>query len=244
MNTHNNITIVPDCQQTMPEAAHEVVALYAEEAKKYPEMPIQPRKIKRLQKEVVFLFNECVQRAEQLGNAWKNALNILFNYAVKSNLPWYENGRGTTESEALQRLYTKLNDFLNAVEAEPMTFCSVSIEWKKSATWGWCPRAYVRINDHSGEYRASGCGYDKLSAAVYHALKSPALTRFAIENADKLKWLYGYSENYWLPEIDFAGCGLSTFETLLEYAGWPKYQSHRRNYDRNGTTIGAYYSQN
>ena len=44
----------------------------------------------------------------------------------------------------------------------------IDVEWKKSRTWGYCPRAEWECWFEDGSYLrgseyASGCGYDKLS---------------------------------------------------------------------------------
>lgn len=55
----------------------------------------------------------------------------------------------------------------------------ISVEWRRSATWGMCPTATVdaRLSDAGvtirrdhGSGHASGCGYDKRSAAVDEAM--------------------------------------------------------------------------
>ena len=55
---------------------------------------------------------------------------------------------------------------------------SISVEWKRSSVWGYNPTATVTIYDGSAweQYTgsASGCGYDKLTAAVGSALNQSA----------------------------------------------------------------------
>ena len=61
---------------------------------------------------------------------------------------------------------------------------SINVEWVKNNTWGYNPHATVYTNDGNvTEGRASGCGYDKESAAIAGALN---------ENNDILKLLYNY----------------------------------------------------
>lgn len=49
---------------------------------------------------------------------------------------------------------------------------TISIEWKKSRTWGNNPHAEARVEFHDGTFRrmdgftASGCGYDKESTVI------------------------------------------------------------------------------
>lgn len=44
---------------------------------------------------------------------------------------------------------------------------TITVEWKRSATWGLCPS--IHYGDGKAAH-ASGCGYDKLSAALAEAL--------------------------------------------------------------------------
>ena len=46
----------------------------------------------------------------------------------------------------------------------------IEIVWKKNTTWGLNPHASVTIDGITTTGRASGCGYDKASAAVVAAL--------------------------------------------------------------------------
>lgn len=65
---------------------------------------------------------------------------------------------------------------LKKIEAEknqkPVKELTISIEWKKSRTWGGNPHATAIVYYHDGTaerrdgYTASGCGYDKASTVV------------------------------------------------------------------------------
>ena len=64
----------------------------------------------------------------------------------------------------------------------------IRVDWKRSRTWGNCPRVDLTCWDdsgavyHCGGY-ASGCGYDKLSAAIVEALdKCAPVRRALVEN--------------------------------------------------------------
>ena len=53
----------------------------------------------------------------------------------------------------------------------------VSIEWKRSRTWGNCPTAEMRAWDKNGNFythkaHASGCGYDKGSTVLAECLNT------------------------------------------------------------------------
>lgn len=65
---------------------------------------------------------------------------------------------------------------------EKTTVINISINWVKNNTWGYNPHATVTTNSNKiTEGKASGCGYDKESAAIAEALN---------KNNDILKLLY------------------------------------------------------
>ena len=241
MKTQHKNNIVESCQVDKTQS---VALLYKAAAEALPNLPRTPRKTPKLRAHALFLEAECqkVARESDMKNAMK-AWHKMQEYAA-TLAPWQDGNRERTESEALTAWLKLMNRFLDATEAPEMTYINLAVTWTRSRSWGWCPRVYVRTNDHSGEQYSNGCNYDKLSHAASIALNSATLTRFAIAHLDELAVVYGFSVRYGLPKIDFAGCGLSTLESILEHAGWTKHQNHRRIYDSNGNTIGAYYSIN
>lgn len=72
----------------------------------------------------------------------------------------------------------KLEKLEAAAAAPDLENVSISVEWKRNATWGYNPTATVTIyaggrwTQYTGT--ASGCGYDKRSAAVGNALNQSA----------------------------------------------------------------------
>ena len=68
--------------------------------------------------------------------------------------------------------------FLERVElADTVKSVSIAVEWKRNRTWGYNPTATVEVvTATGGVYRAtgtaSGCGYDKETAAVASALNT------------------------------------------------------------------------
>ena len=57
------------------------------------------------------------------------------------------------------------------IKQKPVKSIEFSIEWKRSRTWGNCPRleAFIRYQDESTKIissYASGCGYDKESTVI------------------------------------------------------------------------------
>ena len=102
---------------------------------------------------------------------------------------------------------------------------SIRMDWRKSRTWGSCPRveAWVRTRDKDGNWDndgmrkgyASGCGYDKSSAAICEAIGSaPAMDRYCIEHPSLWR-LYAVEGKTCLPHFSFGGKGVSTFEDIF-----------------------------
>lgn len=81
----------------------------------------------------------------------------------------------------------KLEKLKTAAAARDLTKIVINVEWKRNKTWGNNPTAEVIVVGEGRYYgHASGCGYDKQSAAVAEALnQSPAV----------LKALYTLKEN-------------------------------------------------
>ena len=128
---------------------------------------------------------------------------------------------------------------LNAANtSEKLTFIRINVNWKKSNMWGYNPTAETWT---SGGYyntgRASGCGYDKESAAINKALKpSPSLTRFLIENRAKIGDVYGLSNYAGLPQIEISGKGTSELLFIFrKVKGWTIHEMHGSMFD--GYTI-------
>lgn len=167
-----------------------------------------------------------------------------------TSLRWkqYKNGEITREKavefaikrrlkEIDRETIKKQDKLLRARDAEEIRSVSISIDWKRSAMWGYNPTATVIIN---GIYEftgtASGCGYDKRTAAVGAALnqsdiikkmlytakekalkKAPARIRNNPEssNADLIHYGAGYGV---LPYFE-GGVGMTSFRGVFEACG-------------------------
>lgn len=138
------------------------------------------------------------------------------------------------EKKYLTQVLKEIDD-INA--AEPVRYLSIVCEWHASRTWGKNPSVETR----SGEYHtgsATGCGYDKLSAAVAHAL-----------NQDKrvLKRLYTQYEK----ELRKAKRRVSPHEALGYGSGYGArpyfeggvgYSCHKSIFDKLNATINIWTS--
>ena len=98
---------------------------------------------------------------------------------------------------------------------------AVEVEWVKSRTWGKNPHAVVRGEKRRTESRASGCGYDKESAAIAGALnQNPEALRILYDHA-KAGGLFPYGVGFLAGVPYFAGgCGVSCFYSIFEACGY------------------------
>lgn len=98
----------------------------------------------------------------------------------------YQHGeidRGTAVARAIKRAerktskdtIKKLDALLRVAEASTPQYIEIFVDRKRSSVWGYNPTASVYVTDKKArtdraEGHASGCGYDKRSAAVSEAL--------------------------------------------------------------------------
>ena len=97
----------------------------------------------------------------------------------------------------------------------------ISVEWKKSRVWGANPTATITGSGSYSTGYASGCGYDKESAAIAEALNdNPVIMRILYEHADK-GGAFPYGVTTWagVPSFD-GGCGVSVFYNIFNACGY------------------------
>ena len=101
------------------------------------------------------------------------------------------------------------------------------VRWVRNSTWGWNPHAELCVVGETFTGRASGCGYDKASAAMAEALNAcPEIMRalYAKEEArpwgvTRREWL-GYGSGYgFLPAFE-GGVGVRTLCGVLTACGF------------------------
>lgn len=116
---------------------------------------------------------------------------------------------------------------------------SVAVTWAKSSTWGYNPTAEVTSDTRRASGRASGCGYDKESAAIADALNQiPAALRVLYTLAEKAltegktpysktatsgySWgnVIGYGSGYTVLPYFEGGVGSSCFWSIFQAAGY------------------------
>ena len=129
---------------------------------------------------------------------------------------------------------------------------NILVNWNRSRTWGSNPHAECWLYFEDAEYgtrsaysegRASGCGYDKRSAAIQgafefnipkkyshaHSKKDLALAkasfdRFVIEHGEELWKEYAIDKSP-MPHFSISGKGMSTFTRLFRRIGY-KYDAN------------------
>lgn len=98
---------------------------------------------------------------------------------------------------------------------------NISVELTRSRVWGWNPHATVRAWATVTEDGASGCGYDKESAAIAGAMNAnPEIMRILYDHAEAGE-SFPYSVHTFagLPSFD-GGCGVSCFRSVFEACGY------------------------
>lgn len=144
-----------------------------------------------------------------------------------------EAGEGMPNAETLEKIIKKhtrrakkataerLQKLAEVEAAELPQVINISVEWHRSAVWGYNPTAEVSAERRRTYGKASGCGYDKESAAVAEALNA---------NPEALKIIYKYVDEggalpygarVWagLPYFE-GGVGVNCFRSIFEACGY------------------------
>lgn len=140
----------------------------------------------------------------------------------------------------IEKRYIKdLDRLIRARDAEEVEGVAISVEWKHNRTWGYNPTANISVKtkSHCTHYAgtASGCGYDKLTAAVGSALNQSesikkmlytAKEKALRENYPKLEQpesnrdFINYGAGYGVLPYFEGGVGISSFYGVFEKCGY------------------------
>ena len=142
--------------------------------------------------------------------------------------------------EDKKRLENKLQHIEDvAQEIEPTTI-SINVEWAHNQTWGYNPHATVYAMRYT-EGTASGCGYDKESAAIASAFnKNNAMLKILYNLKEKkLQEDYnanneqacGYGAGYGALPYFEGGVGTNCFTWILQVAGYKHSENHGKHFD-------------
>lgn len=135
----------------------------------------------------------------------------------------------------------KLSLITAAENAPALNAVNISVEWARSSVWGYNPTAtataYSITDDGAQTYdektgRASGCGYDKQSAAISESLnKIPAVLKVLyLAEEKRLKGresrkqarrdFIGYGAGYGVLPYFEGGCGVSVYHKIFKSCGY------------------------
>ena len=144
----------------------------------------------------------------------------------------------------------KIAQLDRVANAPDLTFISVSVDWVRSRYWGYNPHVEVRTNTGTYHGTASGCGYDKESAAIADAfnkcdsilkalyqLKENGL-RAGKTDASKTactcvdnRNICGYGSGYSVLPYFEGGVGSRCFWSILNKCGYKTKEYHSKHSD-------------
>lgn len=157
-----------------------------------------------------------------------------------------------SEKEFAKSLEKKLARLETIAAAPVVRGVSISVEWVRNRTWGANPTATVSVEtDHgyfTAEGHASGCGYDKETAAVGEALNqinavlkmlcdckekaiAEGMTATGASNESNRNFI-AYGAGYGAIPYFEGGVGMSSFESVFNACGLVcKTRNHGKNHD-------------
>lgn len=156
-----------------------------------------------------YITNGAFERVKTLDPSAVVDLKTRENMMKKYNR---ENER--KRAEKMRLLYEVEN-------AADVNTVDISVEWKRSRTWGYNPTACVYAGMCYSTGHASGCGYDKHSACIACAFDdNPAVLRILYKHAENGGvFPYGISVYAGLPSFD-RGVGVSCFYNIFSACGF------------------------
>lgn len=188
----------------------------------------------------------------------KHSDNGLRRYSTETRWNQYQDGKIDREkavSFAIKReeknkekqLIAKLDKLLKVSEAPELEIVSIYVDFIKSSTCGYNPKVKTFSNNKSCTGSASGCGYDKESAAVAEAfnndfsllkvlytLKENCLkaglsdkSKSACTGVDNRN-IIGYGAGYSVLPYFEGGVGVDCFWSIFEKAGYKVKRTYGR----------------
>lgn len=111
--------------------------------------------------------------------------------------------------------------WLDRVSAAPdLSYITISVDWVRSRTWGYNPHVEVRTNTGVFTGTASGCGYDKESAAIAEALNkcdSVLKALYTLKEAGLRAGISDKSEDAPYLKANYKICGYGSGHTPIPY---------------------------
>ena len=144
-----------------------------------------------------------------------------------------EAGEGMPDAETLEKIIKKhtrrakkataerLQKLKEVEAAELPQVINISVEWHRSAMWGYNPSATVEAWHFRTQSTSSGCGYDKESVAVANALNAnPGILKILYKYANyAANFPYGVNVRAGLPSFA-GGCGVGCYRLIFEKCGY------------------------
>lgn len=172
----------------------------------------------------------------------------LKKYSTSSNWDRYKAGK-LTRKEAVQRAAARMEKQLakayanrveklrRVAEAPDLVRVDIRVNWVMSRTWGYNPHCEAVIETEKGfavyTGTASGCGYDKRTAAIGGALnqsdsvlkalyttKERSKGRIDVEWNDGNRKYIAYGAGYGALPYFEGGVGMSSFESVFNACGF------------------------
>ena len=190
------------------------------------------------------IINEAIKRIAD----WAENENLIRQFSTAYTYKKYQAGEITKEM-AYKKAYAKmvktmekerdkkLEKLTKIEQAEDIQQIRISVEWKKSRTWGSNPHvelsAFSANSCYDAKATASGCGYDKESQAIAEALNSiDGVRKLLIEKLDYIneKKPYGINQYGIIPAFS-GGVGTNCFTSFFKDIGWKVTEMHGKTYD-------------
>nr|DAU29373.1 MAG TPA: hypothetical protein [Caudoviricetes sp.] len=179
---------------------------------------------------------ESVLKRESTSTRWEQYQKKWISY---NELIEYTNKR--IRRKYKKKLQEKMETIASCEKAEMPGTISILVEWKKSSVWGYNPHATVEIGNARFTGYASGCGYDKESAAgdaalnqsykmqkILFEMKETALQAGAKSDNHNI---IGHGAGYSATPYFEGGVGMSCFINILQKAGYKYNYTGNSNID-------------
>lgn len=156
-------------------------------------------------------------------NEYKKQFVHISENAIKDSARNYKTTRGL-----LNALQTKNENAKNEHEKPLPVDIVITVTWNKNRFWGMNPTASVSWTDENGAFHssencghASGCGYDKLTAAIAEALNANFKNLLYKNRRRNLKnkpyGLCYYAGSF--PQFE-GGVGISCYPRIFDFLGY------------------------
>lgn len=160
---------------------------------------------------------------------------------------YYMGQEGMTQRKLVNRLKKEEQKEQAERGQKSVKEISITVEWKRSATWGNCPQATASIRYESGAYSTletrtiTGCGYDKESTAVAELLNQTLKYKlWEREDQDNSKAPYGIRLDFNYNPYFEGGVGVSCYYDIAKFLGGEmKHTASGKKFDVYTITMGG-----